>query len=73
MMDESHSIIQDLQVSVSRAQENSKFWERESNRWRVVAEEYFKMWYNDISGTMITDEQVDHEMSAFYKETFEQD
>lgn len=72
-MDESHSIIQDLQVSVSRAQENSKFWERESNRWRVVAEEYFKMWYNDISGTMITDEQVDHEMSAFYKETFEQD
>ena len=72
-MDESHSIIQDLQVSVSRAQENSKFWERESNRWKVVAEEYFKMWYNDISGTMITDEQVDHEMSAFYKETFEQD
>ena len=72
-MNESHSIIQDLQVSLSCAQENSKFWERESNRWKVVAEEYFKMWYNDISGTMITDEQVNHEMSAFYKETFEQD
>jgi len=29
------------------------------------------MWYNDISGTMVADEQVDHEMSMFYKETFE--
>ena len=72
-MDESYSIIQDLQVSLSRAQENSKFWERESKRWKIVAEEYFRMWYNDISGTMITDEQIDHEMSTFYKETFEQD
>ena len=72
-MDESHAIIQDLQVSVSRAQEDVKYWEREAKRWRIVAEEYFRMWYNDISGTMITDEQVDHEMSAFYKETFEQD
>jgi len=72
-MDDSHAIIQDLYVSVSRAQEDSKYWEREAHRWRTVAEEYFKMWYNDISGTMITDEQVDHEMSAFYKETFEQD
>lgn len=72
-MDESHAIIQDLYVSVSRAQEDSKYWEKEAHRWRIVAEQYFKMWYNDLSGTMITDEQVDHEMSTFYKETFEQD
>ena len=72
-MSESHAIIQDLQVSVSRAQEDVKYWEREANRWRFVAEQYFRMWYNDISGTMVADEQVDHEMSTFYKETFEQD
>ena len=70
-MDESYAIIQDLQVSVSRAQEDVKYWEREAHRWRIVAEEYFRMWYNDISDTMITDEQVNHEMSMFYKETFE--
>jgi hypothetical protein len=70
-MDESHAIIQDLQVSVSRAQEDVKYWEREANRWRFVAEQYFRMWYNDISGTMVADEQVDHEMSMFYKENFE--
>lgn len=70
-MDESYSIIQDLQVSVSRAQEDVKYWEKEAKRWRIVAEEYFRMWYNDISGTMVADEQVDHEMSMFYKETFE--
>jgi hypothetical protein len=70
-MDESHAIIQDLHVSVSRAQEDVKYWEREANRWRFVAEQYFRMWYNDISGTMVADEQVDHEMSMFYKENFE--
>lgn len=70
-MSESHAIIQDLQVSVSRAQEDVKYWERETNRWRFVAEQYFRMWYNDISGTMVADEQVDHEMSMFYKENFE--
>jgi hypothetical protein len=70
-MSESHAIIQDLQVSVSRAQEDVKYWEREANRWRFVAEQYFRMWYNDISGTMVADEQVDHEMSMFYKENFE--
>ena len=70
-MSESHAIIQDLQVSLSRAQEDVKYWEREANRWRFVAEQYFRMWYNDISGTMVADEQVDHEMSMFYKENFE--
>jgi hypothetical protein len=70
-MTESNTIIQHLQVSVSRAQEDVKYWEREANRWRFVAEQYFRMWYNDISGTMVADEQVDHEMSMFYKENFE--
>ena len=73
MMSESYSIIQDLQVSLSRAQEDLKFWERESNRWRFAAEEYFRLWYLDISGTIVTREQIDHEMSMFYKETFEDD
>ena len=70
-MDESHAIIQDLQVSVSRAQEDVKYWEKEAKRWRIVAEEYFRMWYNDLSGTMVSPEQVEHEMFMFYKEKFE--
>ena len=70
-MNESYSIIQDLQVSLCRAQEDVKYWEREAKRWRIVAEEYFRMWYNDLSGTMVTDEQVNHEMSMFYQEKFE--
>ena len=72
-MDESYSIIQDLQVSVPRAQENSKFWEREAGRWRIAAEQYFRLWYKDLSGNMVSREQIDHEMAMFYKETFEDD
>jgi hypothetical protein len=29
------------------------------------------MWYNDLSGTMVSPEQVEHEMFMFYKEKFE--
>ena len=68
---ESHAIIQDLQVSVSRAQEDVKYWERETKRWRLVAEEYFKLWYLDAHQIRVTREQIYHEMSVFYKETFE--
>lgn len=70
-MDESYSIIQDLQVSVSRAQQDKNYWEREARRWRVVAETYFKMWYNDISDNMLTLDTINHEMSMIYKELFE--
>ena len=52
--DESHAIIQDLQVSVSRAQEDVKYWERETKRWRLVAEEYFKLWYLDAHQIRVT-------------------
>jgi hypothetical protein len=72
MMSESYAIIQDLQVSLSRAQEDLKYWEREANRWRFAAESYFKLWYTDIQGGIpATKEQADHEMILFYKENFE--
>jgi len=70
-MDDSHAIIQDLQVSVSRAQKDVRYWEREANRWRFVAEEYFKLWYIDARDMQVTREQIDHEMDLFYKENFE--
>jgi hypothetical protein len=68
---ESHAIIQDLQVSLSRAQQDLKYWERESSRWQQVAERYFTMWYEDLHDAPITQEVIDHEMSLIYKEIFE--
>lgn len=70
-MTESHAIIQDLQVSLSRAQQDVKYWERESSRWRQVAERYFTMWYEDLHDAPINQEVINHEMSLIYKEIFE--
>ena len=72
-MSESHAIIQDLQVSLSRAQQDIKYWKRESNRWRQVAERYFTMWYEDLHDAPITQDMINNEMSLIYKETFEDD
>lgn len=73
LVSESHAIIQDLQVSLSRAQQDIKYWERETSRWRQVAETYFTMWYEGLHDAPITQEVIDHEMSLIYKEIFEDD
>lgn len=70
-MEDSYAIIQDLQVSVSRAQQDVKYWEREANRWKFIAENYFSLWHFDLNNAQPTKEQIDNEMILFYNETFE--
>ena len=70
-MIESHAIIQDLQLSVSRAQENTNYWQREADRWKYIAQEYFRLWYLDSHALDIPQEDIEKEVTLFYAETFE--